>query len=78
MSLMQALTLQNGQPAEYRFLGAEGWFVEYLPFFTAAQVQAAQADSCSSALPSGTDLKHELFRGVQRHHASVAALQGER
>ena len=58
-------------------LAAGAWFIEYLPFFTAAQVQAAQADTCSPALPSGTDLQNELFRGVQRQHCNVAALHGE-
>ncbi|DBA94726.1 TPA: hypothetical protein ACH3X1_002280 [Trebouxia sp. C0004] len=57
-------------------LSAGDWYIEYLPFFSASQVQAAQATIGYSALPSGTDHQQELFRGVHRLHAKIGAVNG--
>ena len=57
---------------------AGSWWVEYLPFFTASQLQSALAKSNSaSLLPSGTDYQQELFRGLLRCHVEAASVQGE-
>ncbi len=57
-------------------VGAGEWYVEYLPFLAASQVQAAQTAVGCPALPSGTDMEQELFRGVHRQHTKVDAVQG--
>ncbi|KAA6429413.1 MAG: hypothetical protein FRX49_00807 [Trebouxia sp. A1-2] len=57
-------------------LPAGDWYIEYLPFFSASQVQAAQATIGYPALPSGTDPQQELFRGVHRLHAKIGAIKG--
>lgn len=56
---------------------AGDWYIEYLPFFSASQVQAAQATIGYPALPSGTDPQQELFRGVHRLHAKIGAIKGK-
>jgi len=57
---------------------AGDWYIEYLPFFSVSQVQAAQATIGCPALPSGTDHQQELFRGVHRLHAKIGAVKGEK
>ncbi|KAL0050077.1 hypothetical protein WJX82_003987 [Trebouxia sp. C0006] len=57
-------------------LSAGDWYIEYLPFFSASQVQAAQVTIGYPALPSGTDHQQELFRGVHRLHAKIGAVKG--
>lgn len=59
-------------------MSAGEWYIEYLPFFSASQVQAAQAKVGCPALPSGTDLQQELFRGVHRQHAKVETVTGRK
>lgn len=68
------LCLRNLQ----RVMSAGEWCIEYLPFFSASQVQAAQARVGCPALPLGTDLQQELFRGVHRQHAKVAMVTGRK
>ena len=51
------------------------WSIEYLPFFTAGQVQAAQENGCA-VVPSATNMEQELFRGVSRQHATVEDIKG--
>ncbi|KAL3160838.1 hypothetical protein ABBQ38_009243 [Trebouxia sp. C0009 RCD-2024] len=53
------------------------WWVEYLPFFSARQIQNALAEyKSASLLPSGTDYQQELFRGVLRGHVEAGSVQG--
>ena len=53
------------------------WWLEYLPFFSAGQIQACQSGTACPALPSGTDHEQELFRGLCRCHTSIASVQGD-
>lgn len=56
---------------------AGNWWVEYLPFFSARQIQNALAEyKSASLLPSGTDYQQELFRGVLRGHVEAGSVQG--
>ena len=50
--------------------------MEYLPFFSAAQIQGSESGAACLSLPSGTDHDQELFRGLWRRHTSAAAVSG--
>ncbi|KAL3163011.1 hypothetical protein ABBQ32_009441 [Trebouxia sp. C0010 RCD-2024] len=53
------------------------WWVQYLPFFSATQIQNALAESKSaSLLPSGTDHQQEFFRGLLHGHVEADSVQG--
>lgn len=53
--------------------------MEYIAFHSVADIHAAARGDCERqvVLPSGTHAEKELFHGVSRQHARVAAIQGE-
>lgn len=57
---------------------AGDWWVEYSAFYTVAGMQAAARDGCGKQLllPSGTHFEKELFHGISKQHARIAAVQG--